>query len=366
MSLGSDAVEAAVTLGSRHWRLWEWLNGRLTYVLSRRPPVRPDSLRSLWLAIRKNEIKDGDFIEFKTSHANGTYWYLQEWVPRAPGSAWLNDNLFELQSDVLETVLLDLHGIPKLLHTNKISEEQFDFLYQFYGPFSHWEQRYKAGHSNEHFNDRLGVYRPALGSNEDKYALLGLVTQKEFFADLGFPILVSKEVYKKFSEAQDSGNAVEIEALVQVQEVQRSGEFDAYIQAIGSDINAKLASAINNPIGFRNLVGYVQSPLDLSVGISTSHPKATIRIEGYNGKRLSQRHGIIMINRCRIANPADDRDLRMGLDFLLGEDHQFGTIMVPVTDFDGRIRRFRSIAPIATNPKDEPAVIESLRSDIGA
>ena len=356
MSLKADAAKAALTLGARHWRLWEWINGKLSRILSKRQPHRPESLQDLWKSIYEGQIKDGDYVELRMNPDTEIYWYIQEWVPRAPGRLWLEDGLFSIPIDKLSNAFDHRTCPPGLVDLR-------------YCKHDHWETQIRGestfGKSlyNQGFTFRMGIYRPPLSIEVDRYALLGLVTAKEYFIDLSFPILVSREVYRKFVEAQVQNNAVEIEAILEISEVQLSDPFKAYVKAVNSLEYEGLSELINTQIGTKSISGHISFPLDITIKTHLSHPSGTIRVEGFNMNEFTrQKDGIVFIARSAIWNPSDLPTVLTEEEFLLGEDRQFGTIIHPVTDFDARVRRFQSDAPVEINPKIQPEVMEKFKS----
>lgn len=362
MSLQEDAKKAAYTVAARHWRVWEWLNGKLSRAVSSRPTFRPSSLQELWSGIAKSRYSDGDFIEIRPSSNGEVYWYVQEWLPRSPGQLWVDDNLFNISIDDLAHSL-DLRTSPR------------DLVYRFYSRYSHWEGQFTSPEANgrsllqQGLAYRSGIYHPPLSSDEDRYAVVGLVTNKEYFIDLAFPIVVSQQAYRKIIEARSEQNAVEFEGVFQLREQQVSNPFDAYLAAVGAEADDTLRSLIHRVVGIRNFLGRVESPLDISTRTHSSHPTGTIRVEGHNGDPLSTRRGVIFLCRSLVDTPIVLPETLSERDFLLGEDHQFGTVLHPITDFDARQARFRSDAPVAVNPTTDRSVIalihDSVASDKG-
>jgi len=354
MSAVDDTTKAAITLGARHWRIWEWANGKLSRLLSSRGPFRPSSLRSLWNAVVRGEIRDGDYVELRGGVAADTQWYIQEWLPRNPGSMWLEDRLFDVPADRLAQAFHIRTVPPELVDLRCFDGDHFE--HQFIS-----RSTKKVTLNRQGFSYRMGIYRPPLGSDSDKYALLGLVSSTEYFIDLAFPVLVSNAVYRKIIEAQIENNALEIEGVLRISEAAMSEPFMAYIAAINAKRDLELKELLNTQIGIRSVYGHIVSPLDITVRAHNSHPIGTVRVEGHNvDPETRERLGIIFLARFLVTDPNTlPRELHQN-DFLLGQDHQFGTTMMPVTDFDARLRRLASQAPVSVNPLNDPEIIEKF------
>jgi len=376
MAISTNAVRESLAIGKaitgHHWRVWEWCNGRLEQFLSGRPAHRPQSLQHLWQLMQSGQIIEGDYIDFRSDSASGTFWHIQEWVPRAPGRLWQQDNLFDTTPDELASVLAGPQQMPRHL---------IDRFWS-YSAHAHWEGQFIdstiRGRSlqGQGFDYRFGCYRPAIGTHPDQYALLGVTTAKESLVDLAFPVVLSEPAYLKIVRTRYSDHAsVEFEGRVRVGPIQRSEGFSGYIGSVGSQQNDALKAIIDAPVHVSPFVGHLVSPIDIDCRINDSHPFVSIRVDGWNIDPETLDRGVVMICRTVVINPADklvDRlaegdpvradQLRFDTSFLLGQDHQFGTEMQPITDFDGRIQRFQSQLWVGANPASDQTILEKVRS----
>jgi hypothetical protein len=190
--------------------------------------------------------------------------------------------------------------------------------------------------------------------------MLGLVTNTEYFIDLGFPIVVSRQVYDKINAARTSRNAVQIEGIVRLRTTERSNAFSAYIAASGAQEDAALRSLLQDVIGIESVVGYIGSPLDISVRSHSSHPCGTLRVDGPNIAPVTVAEGVHFLVRNVVDNPEVLPNVFTGSQYLIGEDYQHGTSLEPVTDFDARLRRFRSAVPSSINPAILPSAVDEI------
>lgn len=357
MSLKEEAEKTAKILVFRHWRLWEWINSCFERIVLDRKTHSPLLLRHLWEQVFTGEAKANEYVVVKSK--SNVQWFLQEWVPRAPGRLWIEHNLFSISTDDLQRAF-SWADCPK---------ELVDLWYM---PGSHWELQVRPeALSDQRFLNgifplRMGCYRPLLNENSDFYALLGLITNREYFIDLGFPIAVSREVHNKLTKCGLGRNAVEIDCCFQLLEYDWSKYFSAYLETVGEPLNPFLRERINNVLGTKRLLGYIASPLGINVKMHTTHPHGTLRLEGHNGDSLTKRNGIIMICRYDVMNPCELPNQMTSAEFLLGSDHQFGTDLHPITDFDARLRRFASAAPLDINPASEPEIISRIETKVVA
>ncbi len=349
MSISEDLIKRAGAAGARQWRVWEWVNGKFERIVQRKNVHRPTSLKSLWKSIFDREIVAGDYIEFRNKQNFDTYWYISEWVPRIPGLPWINDGFISLP-------------------TSQISESlSFPFRkVDGYTPHSHWEAQYpycQWSHGNPPplcFNQRIGSYRPSLKNDRDIYALVGICTALEYCCDLSFPIILSNEAYKRMAQFGLEKNAVEFEGVVQVVELDWSSKFRSFLKAVGAQSDPIIQEVLSTPVGLPCLQGHIISPLDFSVRLHSTHPTFTLRVDGYNVLPETKNAGIVHISRYLVTDPSDLKDRMDDNSFLLGLDIQNGTNLVPINDFDARLRRYSCIAPIAVNPNDDPSIIETI------
>lgn len=349
----------AGSFAARRWRLWEWVNGKIDRKLTEREPLTPYSLHEIWSKIFRRELLDGDYIHLKKDNIMSEGWYLSEWVPKAPGQIWKETNLSNLTPEQIasgfRTSGRNFHSLER--------EVRECFIDNFLTNHSHWESQFKSKESlaKQGFASRLGVYRPSLNpTNDDQYALMSISSGKEYMIDMAFPILVSRQVYRKFQEASREENSVEIEGIIKIREIQHSNAFKKYIKTVGSNHDESFENIIMNPLSIPDIMGEIISPLDISTKTNGSHPFMTLRVDGYNID-TETRDEIPAISRSVVLNPtekllsniSDTKDFdkkRFSLDFLLEDDYQFGTIMSPATDFDGRIRHYYCEYPVEENP----------------
>lgn len=354
-----QAGKIAGTFAGRRWRIWEWVNGKIDRKLTERKPVQISSMQGLWNKIFSRELVDGDYILISKSNDMSEAWYLSEWVPKAPGQIWQSDSLMRLTPDQIatgfRTSLANFYRLPE--------EVRHCFVDYSLTEHSHWEMQYRSGQGlvRQGFGYRLGVYRPPLNASEDNhYALLSMCSGKEYMIDMGFPVVVSKEVYRKFLESSKLENAVEFEAVIKIRDIGLSDSFNRYIKTSGSKYDEAFSDLIGSPLHSSNLIGELISPLDINTKINGTHPFMTLRVDGYNSDEETQRN-IPAISRFIVLNPAKrdarerasgyERDRRRySLDFLLDADYQFGTTMNPATDFDGRSCLYQCELPVADNP----------------
>lgn len=365
-----ESVAVCKAIGAQHWRVWEWLNGHIDRHLSMRPVHRPSSLLDLWNKAFQGQLQEGDYIEFRPNQAEGTYWHLHEWVPKAPGQIWAQDNLRDLSPD----------DISSLIRSDIPTPDKLGAIQWAYGPHAHWIGRFEGPRGrgislqDQGFNYRLGCIRPAVSNDPNKHALLAVCTATEYMADLSFPVLVSKEVYLKFIRTRSNDRtSVEFDGRARVGQMAWSEPFSRYLEASGATSDSTIASMIASPVGAYPLVGEVLSPLDIDFCVHDSHPAVTLRVDGWNTHPATRAKGVLLVSRYSVVNPADkflDKwerddgtirdDLRYSLTFLTGEEPQSSTIMVPITDFDGRVRRIQAQAWIGVNPASDEAVLENI------
>ena len=381
VDLAKEAGKVGFGLALRHWRVWDWLNGNLSRVTS--GTKMPTSLRELWYWISNNYVRDGDYLELKQQARSATSWYITEWVPRLPGQIWFEDSAPLARSLLGEShgsgrlIEMDPKAIRDALHLQTAASVKNSVLRArlvdlHISEHSHWESRFfdpqRIGRSliQQGLAFRGGIARPALSNNEDRFALMSVVTADEFFVDLGFPVLVSRQVYRKIMGAQTQAGAVQIEGNMQVREMLPSQQFALFLDAHDAPAENLLKTRIFRPIGVRTFVGEITSPLDISVRPCDKHPTGTIRVDGHDGNRLYERNGVILISRFQVQDPSKLPNLLDEYDFLIGEDHQFGTRMVAVTDFDARITRFTSAVPLARNPAKDKTVAADIIDSIAS
>jgi hypothetical protein len=353
--ISTDALKAGATLACNYWRIWEWVNGKFERLTTQREKHSPKSLGDLWRLIYSGAVQHGDFVEFRSNGKENNNWHLQEWLPKAPGKIWIEDNLLKKSAEDISNIL----SFP--------AKGSWDF---FYGPHAHWEARYYSSHVNgrslqeQGFNCRSGCFRPTIGSSEDNFALLGLCTTKECLVDLAFPIVVSRQVYQDFLKKRIRENAVEFEGVIKIQALNLSKQFSSYLEAVGAEANAELKALIDNPTNSSPVFGQLISPLDVAFKAHDSHPLVTVRVDGFNKDVRTKADGILMVSRFLVVDPIDPmveklkispkekEELKWSISFLIGPDYQFSTDLHPLTDFDSRVRRFQCPVFIGTNPKE--------------
>mgnify|MGYP003577500681 CR=1 FL=1 len=208
MSLIEEAAKTGFLFGANHFRLWDWVNGKFDRLISKKQIYTPASLKETWSEIIASKVKHGDYIHF--SGKSNNYWYLTDWVPKSPGAIWKNYNLFKFTPEEIKRSL-NYEGI--------IGKPELIDLY--FNEHAHWENRYFCPSTinislwEQGFIHRTGIYRSKLNYiNEDRYAILSAVTNNEYFIDLAFPILVSRQVYEKFINTRVNGNSVEFDGIV--------------------------------------------------------------------------------------------------------------------------------------------------------
>lgn len=360
-----QAGKISNSFAARRWRLWEWINGKIDRRLTTRKPATISSLQELWTKSISKELVDGDYISLTKKDGMNEGWYMSEWVPKAPGQTWLESSLFDLTPENIasgfRSPLSKFYSLPEKIRNCFINNQLIIN--------SHWEHQYSGQYSlaKQGFGHKLGVYRPEIStSNDDNYALLSICSGKEYMIDLAFPVIVSKQVYRKFLESAKLENSVEVEGVIRIREVRASNAFNNYLKTAGSGSDEPFHDLIANPLSIPSIVGEIISPLDLSTKTNGSHPLMTLRVDGFNVDEDSKEN-TPAISRFIVTNPTQkdfqrlspgpDRDKRrFGLDFLLGDDHQFGTIMSPATDFDGRIRHYHCEYPVKDNPLHEKKI----------
>lgn len=354
MSEYKDIVKTGFALGAKHFRIWEWLNGKIERLIANKDVFYPDSLSNLWKNLFDGTLSHGNYIEF-SSTTNNRFWYLTEWVPKSPGIDWKDFNLFKFTPTQIRDSLS-----TKSIITYKTENQRGQLLdLNFYELF-HNERRFfnynksKKSLYEQGFTLRSGIYRSLINyHNIDFHVLVSLVTNDEYFIDLGFPIILSKQVYDKFLQNQSDENSVEFTGIVKLLEINYSDIFQSYLKAVGSKEDEDLKELINHTIGIKNFVGYISSPLDITLKSHNSHPNGTFRVDGHDGLDKYKDEGLLLLTRMIVDNPKNIPKKLPKWDFLISEDMQFGTKMIPLNDFDKRIRRFHSSIPINLNPETD-------------
>jgi hypothetical protein len=356
MEIVSDGMKAAAIIGSRHWRIWEWINAGFARAISKRPVRGFTLLRDLWTAALNDEIADGDYVELSGN------WRMCEWVPRSPGRFWLEYGLFGITPATLARLIANRDPLAPV-HGNFALPRRMPFLSISF-------MRYELESSGASLVDQgflglMGIFRPPLAENADKYALLSCVTPSEYLIDLGFPVLASSSVYRALQEAGLGKRDVSFECRARIIEANRSAEFSQYIRAAGAVFDPGLKDILETSIGIRNIMLYLDSPLDISIRESDSHPEGFVRIEGVERGRRSKDYGRNYLLSCIIGRmdpsalpsfgPTSPGAIFPGFARELSD-----WAFAPITDFDARVHRLACALPTHANPRVIVPGIEGL------
>jgi hypothetical protein len=304
-----------------YWRIYDFLN--LHCKIFSKGSTTIESEEVFWSSILKKNYKGNKCVPKKLNNGDVVTlkdFFMSEWAPKLPGQAWT----VKSSKDISES----------LKHIDK-KVELGNKMYEVIDPYGK-NKIVSAGYGSIRTNPGIG--------NNDFYAYFSLVTEKNWYCDLGIPIVVSKQVYQKCQDFLSEGTSAWVREMKGIFIADLTLPIDNIIpHALGARYTNEQHDILTRALGLPKCFIYISSPMDINLGYHNTHPECT----AWTMFETELAHEPIRYTYACF-NPKVKDSIEEAVAFINYYVNEYDGKKI-ITDFDGKIQRLNSSTNLTTN-----------------